>query len=66
MSNALARPLMLDLEAFARLSGVHPQLVLRFVALGLLEPARGASGRLWFTYDDIATIARIQRLRAAF
>jgi chaperone modulatory protein CbpM len=66
MSNALARPLMLDLEAFARLSGVHPHLILRFVALGLLEPARDGSGRLWFSYADVAAVARIQRLRAAF
>lgn len=66
MSTALARPLLLDLETFARLTGVHPQLIARFVALGLLEPARDVSGRLWFTYGDVAAVARIQRLRAAF
>lgn len=66
MSTALARPLLLDLEAFARLTGVHPNLVARLVALGLLEPARDASGRLWFSYADVAALARIQRLRAAF
>ncbi|MGW6194695.1 chaperone modulator CbpM [Kribbella sp. NPDC055110] len=66
MSTALARPLLLDVETFGRLAGVHPHLVVRLVALGLLEPARDVSGRLWFTYDDVAAVARIQRLRAAF
>lgn len=62
----LARPIVLDLEAFARLGRVHPDLVRRLVALGLLDPSRDASGRLWFPYSDLAVMARIQRLRAAF
>lgn len=66
MSTALARPLLLDLDAFARLTDVHPQLIGRFVALGLLEPARVSGGRVWFEYGDVAVVARIQRLRAAF
>ncbi|GAA3099957.1 DNA-binding transcriptional MerR regulator [Kribbella aluminosa] len=66
MSTALARPLLLDLEAFARASGVHPDLIRRLTALGLLEPARVGAGRVWFRYDDVAAVARIQRLRAAF
>lgn len=66
MSTALARPLLLDLDAFARLTGVHPQLIRRYVALGLLEPTRVTAGRVWFGYADIAVVARIQRLRAAF
>ena len=61
----LARPIVLDLEAFARLGRVHPDLVRRLVALGLLDPFRDASGRLWFPYSDLAVMARIQRLRAA-
>ncbi|HWD82140.1 MAG TPA: chaperone modulator CbpM [Kribbella sp.] len=66
MNTALARPFVLDLDAFARLAGVHPYLVVRLVALGLLEPARTAGGQLWFDYADLAALARIQRLRAAF
>lgn len=62
----LARPIVLDLEAFARLGRVHPELVRRLVALGLLEPARDSAGRLWFPYSDLAVLARIQRLRASF
>lgn len=66
MNHALARPLVLDVDAFARLAGVHPEVVARLVALGLLGPVRDAAGRLWFRYDDVAAVARIQRLRAAF
>jgi chaperone modulatory protein CbpM len=33
---ALARPLRLDLDAFARMAGLHPDVVRRFVALGLV------------------------------
>ncbi|HEX8007810.1 MAG TPA: chaperone modulator CbpM [Trebonia sp.] len=54
----------LDLAAFARAAGLHPQLVARLVALGLLEPERDAAGRLWFTRVHLVTVARLQRLRA--
>lgn len=65
-TRALTRPLVLDLEAFARLGGVHPDLVRRLVALGLLDPGRDATGRLLFPYTDLAELARLRRLRAAF
>ena len=44
---ALARPYRLSLDSFARATGVHPELVRRLVALGLLEVTatpRGACG----------------------
>jgi chaperone modulatory protein CbpM len=63
---ALARPARLDLESFARASGLHPDTVRRFVALGLIEPAHDAAGRLWFSPADLPIVARIQRLRAGF
>jgi len=66
MSNGLARPLALDLESFARVMQVHPQMIRRLVALGLLEADRDASGQLWFPFSELAAVARIQRLRAAF
>ncbi|MGH3480090.1 MAG: chaperone modulator CbpM [Nocardioidaceae bacterium] len=66
MGSALARPTALELDAFARLVQVHPQLLRQLVSLGLLEPVRDASGRLWFPYTDVAAVARLQRLRAAF
>ena len=63
---ALVRPARLDLESFARATGTHPELVTRLVALGLLDAERDAGGRLRFPRTEIATMARIQRLRAGF
>ncbi|MFJ4849830.1 chaperone modulator CbpM [Streptomyces sp. NPDC088733] len=54
----------LDLELVARRSGLHPDLVRRFVALGLVDADRDAGGRLWFAPDVPAKLARVQRLRA--
>ncbi|HEU5107713.1 MAG TPA: chaperone modulator CbpM [Micromonosporaceae bacterium] len=56
----------LDLDSFARRSGLHPEQVRRLVALGLLEPERDAAGRLWFAPAQLLAVARIQRLRAGF
>ena len=64
MSYALARPVRLDLEAFARATATHPDLIRRLVALGLVEADRDAAGRLWFPPGQLAVVARIQRLRA--
>ncbi|WP_141960135.1 chaperone modulator CbpM [Actinoallomurus bryophytorum] len=66
MRYALMRPLRLDLDAFARASGVHPELVGRLVGLGLIEPERDVHGALWFSHAQIAEVNRIQRLRSAF
>lgn len=54
----------LPLERFARRAGLHPELLRRFVALGLLRARRDAAGRLWLDPKELATVARIQRLRA--
>jgi chaperone modulatory protein CbpM len=53
-----------DLVRFARATGVHPDLVRRLLALGLLEPDRDAAGTPWFGPDQVLAIARVQRLRA--
>ena len=57
---------LLDGEAFCRASGLHPALVQRLVALGLLEPQRDALDRLWFAPAQLVVVGRIQRLRAGF
>jgi chaperone modulatory protein CbpM len=62
----LARPLRLDLETFARATGLHPELIRRLVALGLLEVDRDLAGDLWFAPSQVAAMARIQRLRSGF
>jgi len=66
MTYALMRPVRLGLDDFARLAGLHPDLVRRFVALGLLDPVMDSRGALWFPPAELATVARIQRLRAGF
>jgi chaperone modulatory protein CbpM len=60
----LAHPLLLSVEQFGDRSGLHPDLVRRFVALGLLQAERDAAGRLRLRPDQVAAVARIQRLRA--
>lgn len=60
----LAPTRALTLETVASRSGLHPDLVRRFVALSLLDATRDARGELLFPLDTPATIARIQRLRA--
>ncbi|HEX4220303.1 MAG TPA: chaperone modulator CbpM [Acidimicrobiales bacterium] len=66
MSGALVAPSDLDIESFARAAHLHPDLVRRFVALGLIEPTAGARGDLRFRPSQLRSVARIQRLRAGF
>jgi DNA-binding transcriptional MerR regulator len=63
-SHSLMRTSRLSLDSFAARAGMHPELVRRFVALGLLEPFRDTNGRLWFAAPQLRAVARIQRLRA--
>jgi chaperone modulatory protein CbpM len=60
----IARPSRLSLDGFARQAGLHPQLIQRFVALGLVDASRDAAGELWFRPAALVTVARVQRLRA--
>ncbi|MET8076345.1 chaperone modulator CbpM [Streptomyces sp. NPDC005303] len=53
----------LSLATVARRSGLHPDLIRRFVALGLVDAERDAAGRLMFDPTAPAVLARIQRLR---
>ncbi len=66
MSYALVRARRLDLESFAAAGGLHPELVRRLVVLGVLDATPDASGRLWFSPEQLTALARVQRLRAAF
>jgi chaperone modulatory protein CbpM len=58
----LARPYRLSLDSYARITGVHPELVRRLVALGLLDITRDAEGNLWFDPSQVREMATIQRL----
>ena len=62
----MVRAVRLSLEEFAMISGSHPDLIRRLVALGLLDADRDAAGRLWFSRGELAALARVQRLRAGF
>ena len=56
-----------DLETLARLAGVHPTLVCRYIRLGLLDPAVGEGrGEDEWRFDDntLHTLLKIQRLRS--
>jgi chaperone modulatory protein CbpM len=66
MSYALVRTTRLDLGAFARATGTHPELIRRLVALGIIDARQGPSGELWFPRSQLAAFARVQRLRAGF
>jgi len=54
----------LDAATFAQIAGVHPEMLGKLVALGLIEPHADALGRSRFTGADLARVARVQRLRA--
>ena len=66
MSYALIRATRLDLDAFAAAAGLHPELIRRLVVLGILDADRDLAGGLWFAPGQLATVARLQRLRAGF
>ena len=56
----------LSLETFAAMTGLHPDLIRRLVALGVIDAARDSAGELWFPRSQVAAVARVQRLRAGF
>lgn len=60
----LALPVYLDLDAFSRAAGMHPDFVVRLVDLGLLEAGSDSRGRLLFPPAQLARADRILRLRA--
>ncbi|SDK47500.1 chaperone modulator CbpM [Nonomuraea jiangxiensis] len=62
MTYALVHVERLDLDSYARATGLHPQAVRRLVALGLLDPGTNAGGEWCFAPSQVAAAARIQRL----
>ena len=61
---AIVRVPRLSLEEFAAVTGLHPDLIRRLVALGLIDARRDSAGELWFSRSQLAAVARVQRLRA--
>jgi chaperone modulatory protein CbpM len=62
----LVRRERLSLDAFARATHTHPDLIRRLVTLGLLDADRDAAGELWFPPSQVRALGRVQRLRAGF
>ena len=56
---------LLNGEDFAQRCGLHPELVRRFWALGLIDAARQLDGALWFSPAQVPAVARLLRLHAA-
>jgi chaperone modulatory protein CbpM len=54
---------LVAIEVLARDAGVHPEIVRRFVQLGLLEPRGGTRVAPLFSAQDAFLIARAMRLR---
>ena len=63
MTFTLVRCRQLDLETFARACDLHPELVRRLVALGLVDAWRDRWGELWFSPRSVAAARRLERLR---
>ena len=63
---AMVRAPQLSLDEFAVLTGLHPDLVRRLVTLGIVDAGQDSAGELWFSRSQLATVARMQRLRAGF
>ena len=64
MSTTLVRSVRLGTSAVASATGIHPELLRRLVALGLVETETGVRGELSFPPSVVIRIARIQRLHA--
>lgn len=60
----LARRPGMQLDDFATRCRLHPDMVRRLVALGLIACQQDASGDLRFEPSALVTVGRIQRLRA--
>jgi MerR HTH family regulatory protein len=55
-----------SVETLALEAGLHPELVLRLVRLGLVEPIAGTEEEPLFASDAAARLARAVRLRRDF
>jgi DNA-binding transcriptional MerR regulator len=63
MTTVLAIPRYFTVDSLAQASGLHPEMVVRLVDLGLLDAWLDGRGRLLFAPAQLDRAARIQRLR---
>lgn len=64
MNLPAVRTRLLHLDVFSERCGLHPDLVRRFVVLGLVEPEKRGDNTLWFATTQVRRIERMQRLRS--
>ncbi len=55
---------LLRLEIFADRCGIHPDLIRRFVAMGLIDPADSPADEPMFAVREITRVDRMVRLRS--
>ena len=58
-----AGPPLLTLESLSRETGLHPEVIRRFVQFGLLAPRGGSAAAPLFAAQDAPLLARAARLR---
>ncbi len=63
MNLPVARTSLMRLEVFSEHCGLHPDLVKRFVVLGLIEPDARHGDALFFEPMQVRRVARMHRLR---
>ncbi|HTA32835.1 MAG TPA: chaperone modulator CbpM [Solirubrobacteraceae bacterium] len=56
-------PPLVTLESLARETGLHPDVIRRFVQFGLLAPRAGTAAAPLFAEQDAELLARAARLR---
>lgn len=64
MTVTAPRPSLLRLDVFSARCGLHPDLVRRFVTLGLIDPAEQSGADMWFAASQVRRVERMQRLRS--
>lgn len=64
MSASLVPADRIEFDTFARVCDLHPEMLDRLVTLGLLEASVDADGRRWLDRSQVASLARIRRLRS--
>ncbi len=64
MGQALEPAERIQFEVFAQICEIHPELLERFVALGLVEVVSDDRGNRWLERRQVAALARVRRLRS--
>lgn len=63
MNLPVIRTRLLHLDDFSERCGLHPDLVRRFVVLGLVEPESHRDETMRFTVAQVRRVERMRRLR---